>query len=62
MKTGLVAFALATLAFTGLALAEKPEVKPYAAGGALRWNSALESRREVHRRVGRYVQRHLPRL
>jgi len=32
MKTGLVVFALATLAFTGLALAEKPEVKPYAAG------------------------------
>ncbi len=32
MKTGLVVFALATLAFTGLALAEKPQVKPYAAG------------------------------
>jgi len=32
MKTGLVLFALATLAFTGLALAEKPQVKPYAAG------------------------------
>jgi uncharacterized protein DUF6438 len=32
MKTGLVAFALAALAFTGLALAEKPELKPYAAG------------------------------
>ena len=32
MKTGLVVFALAALAFTGLALAEKPVVKPYAAG------------------------------
>jgi hypothetical protein len=32
MKKGLVVFALATLAFTGLALAEKPKVKPYAAG------------------------------
>ena len=32
MKTELVAFALAALAFTGLALAEKPRVKPYAAG------------------------------
>ena len=32
MKTGIVAFALAILAFTGIALAEKPVVKPYAAG------------------------------
>jgi hypothetical protein len=32
MKAGIVAFALATLAFTGIALAEKPVVKPYAAG------------------------------
>jgi hypothetical protein len=32
MKKGLVFFALATLAITGLALAEKPKVKPYAAG------------------------------
>jgi|SRR5882672_7907097 len=32
MKTGLVAFALATLVFAGLAQAEKPELKPYAAG------------------------------
>jgi len=31
MKTQLV-FAFAVMAFTGLALAEKPEVKPYAAG------------------------------
>jgi len=42
MKTGLVVFALATLAFTGLALAEKPKVKPYAAGapygGVPLWN------------------------
>lgn len=42
MKTGLVAFVLATLAFTGLALAEKPKVKPYAAGapygGVPLWN------------------------
>ncbi|HEV7606725.1 MAG TPA: DUF6438 domain-containing protein [Steroidobacteraceae bacterium] len=32
MKTRLVVFALAVMAFTGLALAEKPKVKPYAAG------------------------------
>jgi hypothetical protein len=32
MKTGLFVLALATLAFTSLALAEKPKVKPYAAG------------------------------
>jgi hypothetical protein len=32
MRTGLVVLALATLAFAGLALAEKPKVKPYAAG------------------------------
>jgi hypothetical protein len=32
MKKGLIVFALATLAFAGLALAEKPKVKPYAAG------------------------------
>jgi hypothetical protein len=32
MRTGLVAFLLTTLAFTGIARAEKPEVKPYAAG------------------------------
>jgi len=32
MKSGLVVFALAITAFTGLALAEKPQVKPYAAG------------------------------
>ena len=32
MKTRIVALALATLAFTSLALAEKPVVKPYAAG------------------------------
>ena len=42
MKTGFVVFALATLAFTGLALAEKPKVKPYAAGapygGVPLWN------------------------
>jgi len=42
MKTGLVAFALATLAFTGLAQAEKPQVKPYAAaapyGGIPLWS------------------------
>jgi hypothetical protein len=42
MRTGLVVFALATLAFTGLALAEKPKLKPYAAGapygGIPLWN------------------------
>jgi hypothetical protein len=42
MKTGLVVFALATLAFTGFAQAEKPKVKPYAAGapygGIPLWN------------------------
>lgn len=42
MKTGLVVFVLTTLAFTGLALAEKPKVKPYAAGapygGIPLWN------------------------
>jgi len=32
MKNGLVVFALATLAFASLAQAEKPQVKPYAAG------------------------------
>jgi len=32
MRTGLIVFALTALAFTGLALAEKPLVKPYAAG------------------------------
>jgi len=32
MKTGLVAFAVAALAFAGFAMAEKPVVKPYAAG------------------------------
>ena len=32
MRTGLVVFVLAALAFTGIALAEKPLVKPYAAG------------------------------
>jgi hypothetical protein len=32
MKAGIVAFALAALALTGIALAEKPVVKPYAAG------------------------------
>jgi hypothetical protein len=42
MKKGLVVLALATLAFTGTALAEKPGVKPYAAGapygGIPLWN------------------------
>jgi hypothetical protein len=42
MKTGLLVFALAALAFAGLALAEKPKVKPYAAGapygGIPLWN------------------------
>jgi len=32
MKNGLAVFALAAMAFTGLALADKPVVKPYAAG------------------------------
>ena len=42
MKTRLVVFALATMAFAGLAQAEKPVVKPYAAaapyGGIPPWN------------------------
>jgi hypothetical protein len=42
MKPGLVAFALATMAFANLALAEKPVVKPYAAaapyGGIPLWS------------------------
>jgi len=42
MKTRFIALALATLAFTGLALAEKPVLKPYAAGapsgGIPLWN------------------------
>jgi len=42
MKTGLVVLALAALMFSGLALAEKPKVKPYAAGapygGIPLWN------------------------
>ena len=32
MKTGLAVFALAVLSFAALALAEKPQLKPYAAG------------------------------
>jgi hypothetical protein len=32
MRTTLAALAIATFAFSGLAVAEKPEVKPYAAG------------------------------
>ncbi|HEU4780715.1 MAG TPA: DUF6438 domain-containing protein, partial [Steroidobacteraceae bacterium] len=42
MRAGLVVFALATVAFAGLAQAEKPTVKPYAAGapygGIPLWN------------------------
>jgi len=42
MKTGLIVFALATLAFASVALADKPVVKPYAAGapygGIPLWN------------------------
>lgn len=42
MRTKLVVFALAAMAFTGLAQAEKPRVKPYAAaapnGGIPLWN------------------------
>ena len=42
MRTGLVVFALAAFVFTGLAQAEKPKVKPYAAaapnGGVPPWN------------------------
>ena len=42
MKKGQIVFALATLAFTGLAMAEKPKVLPYAAaapyGGVPLWN------------------------
>lgn len=42
MRTALVVFAVASIAFTGLAAAEKPRVKPYAAaapyGGIPLWN------------------------
>jgi len=42
MKKGQIVFALATLAFTGLAMAEKPKVLPYAAaapyGGVPLWS------------------------